>query len=69
MSTPHTPHTPHKRRVAQAHPVNPDSELAAIIERNRNLYVDLTMCVGVLVTVVCLVVATHVLADWLQLAI
>jgi hypothetical protein len=61
--------THHKRRVAKAHPVNPDSELAAIIERNHNLYVDLSMCVGVLVAVVCVIVATHVLADWLQLTI
>ncbi|WP_321915117.1 MULTISPECIES: hypothetical protein [unclassified Paraburkholderia] len=58
-----------ERYRAGKKPVNPDSYLAAIIERHRHLYVDIGMCMGVLVGVVCLVVAAHVIADWLNLAI
>jgi hypothetical protein len=56
-------------RAIQTRPVDPDSALAAIIERHRHLYTDIAMCMGVLLVVVCMVVAAHVLADWLQLAI
>lgn len=50
-------------------PVDPDSYLAAIIERHRHLYADIGMCIGVLVVVVCMVVAAHVITDYLNLAI
>lgn len=58
-----------ERYRARKEPVNPDSYLAAIIERHRQLYADISMCFGVLVVVVCVVVAAHVIVDWLNLAI
>jgi hypothetical protein len=45
------------------------NEPAANIERRRNLYVDIGMCMAVLLTVVSTVTVTHALVDWLQLAI
>ena len=58
-----------ERYRAGKEPVDPDSYLAAIIERHRHLYADISMCCGVLVVVVCLVVAAHVIVDSLNLAI
>jgi hypothetical protein len=56
-------------RAIKTRPVDPDSMLAAIIERHRHLYTDIAMCVGVLLVVVCMVLGAHVLVDWLQLSI
>ncbi|MEM5310522.1 hypothetical protein [Paraburkholderia sp. JHI869] len=58
-----------ERYRAGKEPVHPDSRLAAIIERHRHRYADVAMCMGVLVVVVCMVVAAHVIADWLDLAV
>jgi hypothetical protein len=60
---------PKEPRSVKTRPVDPDSLLAAIIERHRHLYTDITMCLGVLLVVVCMVVGAHVLADWLNLSI
>jgi hypothetical protein len=56
-------HEPRTRDV----PVDPDSLLARSIERHCHLYADVSMCIGVLLLTVCIVVAAHVLADCLRL--
>ncbi|WP_165842026.1 hypothetical protein [Paraburkholderia unamae] len=49
-------------------PVNPDSLLAGIVERHNHLYLDVAMCVGIVVLVGCMVVGARALDDWLPLA-
>lgn len=50
-------------------PVNPDSLLAQIVERHNHLYMDIAMCMGILVLVVCMVVAAHTLDDLFPLVV
>jgi len=48
-------------------PANPESLLAQTVNRYAHLCIDFAVCVGILVLVVCLVVATRALDDWFQL--
>jgi hypothetical protein len=47
-------------------PVNPDSLLAAIIERHRHVYSEIAVCLGIVVLTSCIVVGAHALIDLLQ---
>jgi hypothetical protein len=47
-------------------PVNPDSLLAAIIERHRHLYPEIAVCIGIVVLASCVVVGAHALIDCFQ---
>jgi hypothetical protein len=57
---------PDESSCAETALANPDSLLAAIIERHSHLYVDLGMCIGILLLTCCLVVAAHTLIDALH---
>lgn len=59
---------PDPPRARMRQPVNPDSLLAGIVERHNHLYLDVAMCVGIVVLVGCMVVAARALDDWLPLA-
>jgi hypothetical protein len=50
-------------------PVNFDRLIAQILARYSHLYIDIALCVAILVAIFCMVAAARALDDWLPLGI